>query len=144
MSAFAYYSPLWVGAALAVAIFSAVYDTLAPSHRLWVGLLGCPAAGIACQLALIGFQGSFAQVLPVPGGKSIRGRGAMLCGALILLGMGFALAAFLVGYDGLAGVASVATILAGGSLAAALGAYFWCVPAAITDFASSEPKGAGS
>lgn len=137
MSFWGYYSPSLLGAALALILY-------------WNGLQGMPArspgmhvlhaagwavaAAAACQLLMIGAQGAFAQVMPAPGGKSIRGRGAVVSGASILAGGVLAAAAALLYAEGLGAPGLVAAIAAGAALATAAIAYFWSMPIAVADF----------
>ena len=94
MSAWTYYSPLWLGMIVAGVVGYGNLEQLSsmePGLRWTVLVLGCVGVGVQCQLAMIGCQGVFAQVLPIPRGRSIRGRGAVLGGAFLLgwVGLGF-------------------------------------------------------
>ncbi|MGE0479785.1 MAG: hypothetical protein AB7Q17_04870 [Phycisphaerae bacterium] len=137
MSRWTYYAPLWLGTLLAAALYAALRDQL-PAWPLWLTylapLVGCPLVGLYAQLVLTGVQGAFAQVLPVPGGRSLRGSYAVVSGGFLLAALALApIGALLLSERvRVAGVA-VATG-AGVCLAAALAAYAWGLPAAVRDF----------
>jgi hypothetical protein len=83
---------------------------------------------------MFGAQGAFAQVLPVPRGRTIRGRGAVVGGALLL-------AFFVLGVVGvffaMNGLFLTATVFVSLSVLSLLGfgaVYFWMIPAAVRDF----------
>lgn len=142
MGALTYYSPLGIGAVLA-ALLLVTYRQHLPALPGWqLALLAvaiCAAAGLACQLLMVAAQGAFAQVLPAPKGRSIRGRGAVVAGWLLLIGvlLGFATALLL------AQAMSLPADIAGGMsllcLIAAAITYIWCWPTAVRDFADDQP-----
>ncbi len=137
MGPFAYYTPLWLGTAISAALMHASGYGLEWSFRVpLLILLGIPV-GLVAQLAMIGAQGAFAQVLPVPVGKSIRGRSAAVCGMLTLLAVAAASAGFvLVLEEEAINRATVVLLTIGGICAVcALGVYVWSLPAAVRDFA---------
>lgn len=137
MGAWAYYSPLWLGALLVLALnesIRALVPTLSPGQQALVVAAAAAVVGLECQLLMVGAQGVFAQVLPVPRGRSIRGGGARLAGGLLIAALGFGDVAALLGYEGLFWPA---TVLAAVALAAGAGAavvYIWETPAAAADF----------
>lgn len=142
MSAFAYYSPFWLGTLLSIAVAAAVYDELPLGFRAELStslqrvLIGAAALliGGLCQLAMLGIQGATAQVLPLPVGRSIRGRGAASVGILVLIFISVGAVAGMLWAEQLTLAWRVA---AGLSLAAGVSAvigYVWCVPAALRDF----------
>lgn len=137
MGVWTYYSPLWLGTILAAFVSLSSREAFPPlppwGWALIVGV-GCPLAGAVCQLAMVGAQGAFAQVLPVPWGRSIRGRGAVVSGGLLLACIGFGVAATLVGFEGVSTPAIVVGSISGGFGLAALGTYIWCAPTASRDF----------
>ena len=141
MTAWTYYCPLWLGALLVLAmneVLRAAFPRLTPEAQ-WV-IVGAAAivTGLACQVLMIGAQGAFAQVLPLPRGRSIRGRGAVVAGGLLVAGVGLAGVATLLGFEE---VTTAAIVIAGLSLAAWAGAvvvYVWNIPAAVRDFSPKE------
>jgi hypothetical protein len=137
MSFWTYYSPSLLGAALALVLYwNGLQSMPARSPGLHVAHAAgwAVAAAAACQLLMIGAQGAFAQVLPAPGGRSIRGRGAVVCGASILAGGVLGAAAALLYAERLAGPGLVAAIAAGACATTAAIAYFWSMPIAVADF----------
>ena len=76
----------------------------------------------------------FAQVLPVPVGKSIRGRGAVITGCLILAASVVSGASCLIAMDEVTRAAIVIGVIGAALVLCALGAYIWCPPAAARDF----------
>ena len=144
MTRFGYYSPAWIGALVAgVLLHSMMQKDLAISTAAyWTWLAsGVGLAAIVCQLGMLGAQGLFAQVLPAPGGKSIRGGVAVLAGAFVLAGIGLGVVSAFLGFENWEGAAIAARIFAftaGGSLIAAAVAYFWGWPLAVTDFGGRE------
>jgi hypothetical protein len=133
----AYYAPLWLGTLLVAALYVGNLGQL-PPRPVWVHvvgvLVGAPLVGLELQLGLIGAQGVFAQVLPVPRGRSIRGGGAVLGGSLLLLWFALSLICMLLRSEGLGIAALVVGALALASLAAAAIVYAWHLPAAVRDF----------
>lgn len=93
---------------------------------------------VGCQLAMFGAQGVSAQVLPVPFGKSIRGRGAATTGMLLLAAVSAGVATAMLALQSVDAVATGVGIAAGALLLAAGVAYFWCMPTAVADFGSRE------
>jgi hypothetical protein len=149
MSRLTYYSPLWIGTLLAAIVASGSYDQLPAMFlaggskalsALYIGL-GSVAIGLVCQLGMLGCQGVFAQVLPAPGGRSVRGRGPTLCGVLILLAImtGVGSATFYIGSveddRAISGALTLMVILFAASTVGALVVYFWSWPTAVRDFA---------
>lgn len=134
MSAFAYYSPLWIGALLCAGVLAADPGRLPQEHRSAAFVLACAVVGVYCQLALVGWQGASARVLPVPGGRSIRGRGAVVTGGLLLLAVASAAAVVLIGFQEWPAGARAALLTSAVLSASALGSYLWCLPTAVRDF----------
>ena len=137
MGYWTYYSPLGIGFALTLVLHESVWanTTNLPEGAHWPLVAGVGiVVGLLCQLLLIGIQGAFAQVLPVPVGRSIRGRGAVIGGLLIIATLALGAVAGLLRSEELS---RTAMIIGGLSLAAAVGAliaYIWCWPMAIRDF----------
>ncbi len=137
MGLWTYYSPLLLGTLLAWLIAANSWSTVEiwPAwQRTLLLVLGCPLVGGLCQVGMLGAQGAFAQVLPVPPGRSIRGRAAVLTGAAILATLAAgAVAVFLAVQDVRAAAWTLAAIAALCLLLAA-SAYAWNIPAAVHDF----------
>ena len=141
MGRWTYYLPLLLGTLLTPVLVVTHRDLLPalPPWQFWVLALGLgPAAGLLCQLVMVAAQGAFAQVLPVPGGRSVRGRAAVAAGTLLLLGLGLGLAAILLAFEQIGVVAIVLGILCGGAALAAIVAYAWSLPTAVRDFADER------
>lgn len=138
MGRMTYYSPILLGFVVVLMLNPTIREN-APhmsSSLIWpfviaIGLL----AGLACQLVMVGAQGIFAQVLPVPGGRSIRGGGAYWGGWCIIKAIIHGCIALLLGFDELKVAASVFLGLAIASAATAIAIYGWSWPTAIRDFA---------
>ncbi|MFN0135136.1 MAG: hypothetical protein ACKVS9_03365 [Phycisphaerae bacterium] len=138
MGRFSYYSPILIGFALVLMMNPtvrehrpAMSDPMIWPYIIAVGLL----AGLVCQVIMIGAQGAFAQVLPAPGGRSIRGSGAMSGGWLLLLGVLMALVCLVLGFEELSRAAWTFGIGAAAAVVAAVGTYAWSWPTAQRDFA---------
>jgi hypothetical protein len=141
MGRWTYYSPLGFGTLLAAILVATYREHLPawPAWTLWAAAIGgCVASGVFCQFLMFGAQGLFAQVLPVPGGRSIRGRGAVVGGAFVFLCAGAGLVAALLKSEGLyvAWFALAAISLAG--LIGVVVTYGWCWPTAVRDFADED------
>ena len=138
MGRMAYYSPGIVAGL--IGLVYAAFGTGLPTAAERVGLAAwlVPVLVLVGLLLMLAAQGTFAGVLPVPLGKSLRGTKCQAIGLLIIAGLASAAVAGL-----LARVAvGRATLIVGGcSLACwltAIGLYLWSLPAAVADFA--EPK----
>jgi len=137
MGRWTYYSPSLLGAALAVITFLTYEEMLPPWSGWQRGLMligsamGC---GLLCQLAMLACQGAFAQVLPVPGGRSIRGGSAAAAGWALLGALVLALATFLLAVERVRTGTLVAGVLAGILAGAAAVIYVWNWPIAVRDF----------
>ncbi len=141
MGPLAYYAPLWLGTLLAAGIIAVSHPALAelaPLHRaLWL-LVYPVAAGLWAQSAMVGAQGVFAQVLPAPGGRSIRGPSAVLAGSFTLTFVSALPAAVFLSVQGQSGPAYWAQGVSGGALVLAGISYFWAWPTADRDFAGER------
>lgn len=137
MGRFAYYSPLWMGALLVLALNDALRAGV-PRWEPWQQwtLVAAVALLVAlqCQVLMVGAQGAFAQVLPVPAGRSIRGAGAVASGWLLIGWVVMSAVTALVATDGITLGAYVLGGISLGLLATALAIYVWNIPAAIPDF----------
>lgn len=137
MNAWTYYSPLWGGTIAAGIVYYNILDAVPIAWRN-IGWAGCVVVALICQLLMIGAQGAFAQVLPVVGGRSIRGSGAIFAGTLILVGTALATIGALLTYETVTFGGRAVLAVSVAALLAALGAYFWNVPAAARDFAEEK------
>ena len=70
----------------------------------------------------------------MPVGKSIRGRGAVITGGLILAASVASAAAWMIAMDEVTRAAVVIGVIGAALVLCALGAYIWCLPAAARDF----------
>ena len=115
-----------------------------PRSDVWVqwAAVGLAAVffGLQCQVLMIGAQGAIAQVMPVPGGRSIRGRPAVAAGWLLVAWFGFAKVTLLLGFEGIRVAAIVLGVLAIAALVGAILVYVWNLPAAVADFGSERRR----
>lgn len=132
-----YYSPLWVGTLVAAVAYYSNWEQIpiaSPRSRLAVGALVCPLVGLLCQLAFLGVQGVSARVLPVPWGRSARGRPAAVTGWLVLATLTAGVVAAMFAWEGQTRPAVACGLISAALAAAALIAYLWCWPVATRDF----------
>lgn len=137
MGRWTYYSPLWLGPLLVLALNDSIRAQW-PGAEMWAQwslvALTAVSSALACQLLMIGAQGAFAQVVPVPWGRSIRGGPAMLVGWLLIASITLGATSAMFSLEGTTtltialGVISLAALLTAGA------AYAWNIPAAVTDF----------
>ncbi len=141
MGRWTYYSPFFLGLVLVAALSSSLIAledvaALAPAAR-WAIVSGVALlAGLELQTAMVGAQGAFAQVLPVPGGRSIRGGGAQAAGTLLLLAAALGIVGGLIRSPESSLPSNVVWSLAGAALLGSGIIYFWCWPTAVPDFPS--------
>ena len=83
---------------------------------------------------MVGVQGIFAQVLPVPRGRSIRGGGAVLGGTFLLAWAASSTVAVLLRSEEMRTAPLVIGIVSLVCLAGFLITYVWCWPVAVRDF----------
>lgn len=139
MGSWTYYSPLWIGPLLVAILSQNIVEwdyvaTAPPWAKVGAVVVVAIVVAIALQIVMFGAQGAFAQVIPAPGGRSIRGGGAVFVGWMILAGMTLLAAAFLFETAELLAVwRVVGGIGVGCGLAAAAG-YAWSWPMAQQDF----------
>lgn len=141
MGPWVYYSPLLVGILLVVALSGSLrtaWPTLSTVSFAAVLSILALAGGIVAQLLMVGLQGVRAQVLPVPFGRSIRGRPAVATGYLVLLTKILLLVALLLASESLTIAAWTLVILGCGSAIGAILIYIWSLPAALPDFAETR------
>lgn len=141
MGRWTYYSPIALGALLVLVMndsLRAALPTLEPWVR-WLVVAGVAlVVGLQSQVLMIGAQGAFAQVLPVPWGKSIRGGGAVTAGWLLILWVALSGVTVLLATEAVTRAALVLGIASVAALAVALVVYVWNIPAAVPDFGREE------
>ena len=140
MGRFAYYTPAALGALLVLSQSTLLFEqprvaALADAARWTVLVLACLVNAMLFQLLMIGAQGAFAQVLPVPKGGSIRGRTAVVTGFLILASVGLAMVGGLLQSESILTGATWAWIASGVAAVTAILIYGWQAPLAPRDFA---------
>ncbi|MBP7746843.1 MAG: hypothetical protein KA383_12000 [Phycisphaerae bacterium] len=137
-----YYSPLWLGALLVLALNEPLRVGLTlPDATEWLIVAALAiAAGLQSQVLLVGAQGAFAQVLPVPWGRSVRGRSAALAGWLLIAWVWLSVVTVMLGFETVTQAALVVGVLSLAALAGALIVYIWNIPAAVRDFATDERR----
>jgi len=137
-----YYSPLWLGALLVLALNEPLRVGLTlPDATEWLIVAALAiAAGLQSQVLLVGAQGAFAQVLPVPWGRSVRGRSAALAGWLLIAWVWLSVVTVMLGFETVTQAALVVGALSLAALAGALIVYIWYIPAAVRDFATDERR----
>ncbi|HQL53991.1 MAG TPA: hypothetical protein PLQ87_04730 [Phycisphaerae bacterium] len=137
-----YYSPLWLGALLVLALNEPLRVGLTlPDATEWLIVAALAiAAGLQSQVLLVGAQGAFAQVLPVPWGRSVRGRSAALAGWLLIAWVWLSVVTVMLGFETVTQAALVVGALSLAALAGALIVYIWNIPAAVRDFATDERR----
>jgi hypothetical protein len=132
-----------LGALLVLALNESIRAPYA-SREPWVQwtLVGVVAVlfGLQCQILMIGAQGAFAQVLPVPGGRSIRGRAAVLGGWLLIVWFAAASISVVLWMSGMFAATLVLQIIAVAALLAAIATYIWSLPAAMADFGDDRRR----
>lgn len=137
MGRWTYYAPLWLGILVILSLNDAIrgaMSTLEPWQQWAIVFGGAVAGGLHCQVLMIGSQGAFAQVLPVPGGKSIRGTPAAAAGWLLIGWFVLGIATLLLLLEAISAAAIVAAALSGTVLLSAGAIYAWNLPAAVADF----------
>lgn len=137
MGFWTYYSPLALGVVLTLTLHDTIraHAPVMPAWAQWPFVVAVAlGVGLLCQLMLLGVQGAFAQVLPVPVGRSIRGRGAVVGGLLIIACVVLAAVAVLLGAEELLNAALVIGVLSAAAGAGAVCTYIWCWPVAARDF----------
>ncbi len=141
MERWTYYSPLWLGVLLVLALNDALRSALpmmAP-WASWVVVAGVAAlAGVQCQVLMVGAQGAFAQVLPVPRGRSIRGAAAAGAGWLLIAWVLLSGVTVLLGCEEVTQAAVVLGVLSLVALSGAIVIYVWNIPAAMADFGNER------
>jgi hypothetical protein len=137
MERWTYYSPLWLGALLVLALNDALRSALpvmAP-WASWLIVAGVAVlAGVQCQVLMVGAQGAFAQVLPVPRGRSIRGGAAAAGGWLLMAWVLLSGVTVLLGCERVTEAAVIVGVLSLAVLGGAAVIYAWHIPAAMADF----------
>lgn len=136
-----YYAP----AVLGVVVVLLMNPTIRAGRPSWAAgmewpflVLAAVGAGLLCQAVMFGVQGALAQVIPAPGGRTVRGRGAVLIGACVLLAVAASLAAALFASEGMTALTAWTWVVAGAAMLAAGATYAWQWPAADRDFADQR------
>lgn len=141
MGRWTYYSPIFLAIAFTLVMNQSIREMVAtrPAAVQWslVALVALLMA-LAWQLAFVGAQGLFAQVLPVPGGRSVRGPGAVTTGVLLIVGVVLSGTAGLLVAQEAGRVAWIIGLAGAAGLAAAAVSYFWTLPTAERDFAAER------
>ena len=138
MGRFSYFSPFLLGVIGVLILHGPISESwpaMAAGLRWTLIGLAALGVGLACQTLMVGAQGAFAQVLPVPGGRSIRGRGAVVGGVLIIAAVGLCAVAGLLRSEG---VSTGAIVVGAAGVLCGIGAviaYAWGWPTAVRDFA---------
>ena len=138
MGPWMYYSPLWAGTLVAALLYSVNISSFT-NWPTWLQVvivaISSPIVGLQLQVIMIGMQGAFAEVLPVPRGRSIRGRAAIAVGYLILAGVIFSVCGWaLITLAVLIIPGIVLAVISSLSWVGALVVYLWYLPAAVQDF----------
>ncbi len=137
MGFWTYYLPFGIGLLITLVLHETVWGhaPVMPEWAEWPFVAGVGVGvGLICQLMMIGVQGAFAQVLPVPRGRSIRGSGAVVVGVCLIGGVAFAVVAVLLRSDEMPVAPLVLAIISLLCLAGAIVTYLWCWPVAPRDF----------
>ncbi len=134
MSKWTYYSPMLGGAILGILITVQSTPGWAWPARLGVGLGAVWVGMMLAMLLMVGCQGMLVGVMPAGRGKSIRGRGATVAGAFILLAFALGVPCALIASEGAGTVALTLGGICAGSAVLALAVYVWSIPAAKADF----------
>lgn len=144
MGPWTYYSPLWLGALLVLAINDMIRAAyLHPDWLEWLIVAGwAVVSGVALQVLFVGAQGVFAQVIPVPLGKSIRGGAGAGIGWALIAGILLLAVAGLLFREGVSRAAWVLLAVSVISFGTAIVLYVWNVPAAVRDFGDGRRRGA--
>jgi hypothetical protein len=143
MGRWTYYSPALVGLLLVLGMQDAIRQDLAtwlPAQQWTVIIVGALLFGLQCQVLMVGAQGAFAQVLPAPGGRSIRGGYAVAGGWLLMLWFLLSLIAALMAYESVNTAAWGVGLAAVVALATAGVVYFWAWPTAVEDFGADPVR----
>ncbi len=137
MGRWTYYAPLWLGVLVILSLNDAIRAALKsyePAQQWLVVIAAALAGGLHCQALLIGSQGAFAQVLPVPRGKSIRGTPAVVAGWLLIFWFVLSIVTLLLALEQIYAGVLVVGITAAAALLSSLATYAWSLPAAVADF----------
>lgn len=137
-----YYAPFYIGFIIALLARDIYGGSIPPEPvwRHWLAVIGISLGfALACQLSFIGMQGFSAQVLPVPGGRSIRGTGARTTGSALLIGLAGLVVTFMLASETVSTAATISAVLSASLLIVAVIGYLWSLPAAVSDFDSSDP-----
>jgi hypothetical protein len=143
MTRLGYYSPLVLGAGLVLFMNEPLRSGLPKltNGAQWGFVIAVAVAvALQCQVLLIGAQGAFAQVLPVPGGRSVRGSSAATAGWLLLAWVALTGVAALLATEGVRQAAYGVGIAALAALVGFFLIYIWNLPAAAADFVDERVR----
>lgn len=137
MGRWTYYSPLGLGFLLVLALNEPVRAGLATqgAGMQWGVVIGAAIlVALHCQVLMIGAQGAFAQVLPVPRDRTIRGRSAVQSGWLLIAWVACSSVTVLLASQEVTTAAIVIGVISLAALAGALILYAWSLPTADDEF----------
>ncbi len=141
MGPWAFYSPLFFGALLVLAMNEPIRGLMPrlPPATQWTVIAGVAVlAALQSQILMLGAQGAFAQVLPVPIGRSLRGRPAVVAGWLLILWVVLSATTALLAVEQVTTAAYVTGVIAIAALAVAAGIWIWGWPTAVADFGRDD------
>ncbi len=141
MNALTYYSPLWLGVLIVVALNESVrgmVPTYSPAAQWGVVSIVAIVAALQCQVLMIGAQGAFAQALPVPFGKTVRGGYAVFAGWMLIAWVGLSGVTVLLGYQAVTAASRMVGIASFAALGVFFATYFWSLPTATADFSTRD------
>lgn len=141
MGPWTYYTPSLIGLLLPFGMHEAIFAhpaiaALSPGMQWTVLTLIAIVLAIEFQLLMIGAQGAFAQVLPAPRGRSIRGRSAVITGVLIIASVVLSWITRLLWSETISTPVVIVGICSGLTAIVAILIYLWSWPMAIRDFAA--------
>ncbi len=140
MGRWAYFAPLWFGPLLVLGLNDAIRQTVPKWEQSAQWLLVAAiaaAAAVQGQVLMVGAQGAFAQVLPVPVGRSIRGGAAVAAGWGLVGWVVLTVVTAILSYEGVTLAAMVIGAIGLAMLLAAGVVYAWNLPTAVRDFGSA-------
>lgn len=146
MSRWTYYSPLGLGFLLVLVLNEPIRAGLSKEGEWvqWLVVIGAAiVTALQCQVLTVGVQGAFAQVLPVPRGRTIRGRAAVQSGWLLIVWVAVSGVTALLASHGVTLAALVVGAISLAALVAALTIYAWNLPTADDEFGEDRRR-AGS
>ena len=146
MGRWTYYSPLGLGFLLVRVLNAPIRASLATRGAgvQWSVVFGAAIlVALHCQVLMIGAQGAFAQTLPVPRDRTIRGRSAAQAGWLLITWVTCSSVTALLASQEVTTAAIAIGVISLAALAGALILYVWSLPTADDEF-REERHGARS